>query len=245
MTRETHINPYSPGHFEPTGQLAEVFASCFSLILKLRETDEYGDSDLLRNRIVDLLKQAHEKALRLAIPMQDIKDARFAIVAFLDETIVGSSWSDRATWITKPLQVQLYGEAVAGKEFFERLERLKADAAMRHDALNVYYICLALGFKGKFQMMGAAGQNALRSEIEDIYARLSATSRVPNQSLSPNGLPGDQIATEVKSKIPAWVIAAAAACVGLVVYISFSILMNGSLKQTCNELTPFITAACG
>ena len=242
---ETRINPYSLGNIESVGKLAEVFAPCFSLILKLRETDEFGDSDLLRNRTVELLKSAHENAMRKAIPMQDIKDARFAIVAFLDETIVGSSWSERASWITKPLQVQLYGEAVAGKEFFDRLERLKADAAMRRDALDVYYLCLTLGFKGQYQMMGAAGQNELRTHIEDTYARLSATSRVSSEMLSPHGLPRDQIATEVKSKLPAWVVAVVAACVGLIVYIAFSIMMNGALNQTCTQLSSFVASGCG
>ena len=244
MKNESQLNPFTRHNYDASGKLAEVFAPCFSLILKLRETDEYGNSDLLRNRIIDLLKSAHENAMREAIPSQDIKDARFAIVAFLDETIVSSSWSERPTWITKPLQMQLYNQTVAGKEFFDRLERLKADAMMRHDVLNVYYLCLALGFKGKYQMMGAAGQNELRTQIEDTFARFSATSQTSSQSLSPNGLPRDQFATEVKSKLPSWVIALAAVCVGLIVYISLSFMMNGSLSQTCSQLTPFITVAC-
>ena len=244
MMTETQINPFTRRNYEASGVLAEVFAPCFSLILKLRETDEYGDSDLLRSRIIDLLKTAHENAMHQAIPSEDIKDARFAIVAFLDETVISSSWSERVSWITRPLQVQFYGEAVAGKEFYDRLERLKADAAMRHDVLNVYYLCLALGFKGKYQMMGAAGQNELRTQIEDTYARLRATAHVSSQALSPNGLPGDQFATEVKSKLPSWVIAVSAACVGLIVYLVFSFMLNGSLNEACAQLAAFTTGTC-
>jgi type VI secretion system protein ImpK len=229
----------------PRQRLSEVFAPCFTLIMQLRETDNLGDSDLLRSRILDLLKSSEQEAFQAAIPSSDIKDARFALVAFLDEAIISSNWESRSAWVAKPLQVQLYGKAVAGVEFFERLERLKADAALRHDVMEVYYLCLAMGFKGKYQVMGAAGQNEIRLQIEDTFARLQTHARKQDFQLAPHGRPRDQVATEVKSKLPPWVIAVAAASIGLVVYIAMSIMMNGSLNDTCSNLETFITTTCG
>lgn len=213
--------------------------------MQLRETDELGDADLLRSRILDMLKSAEQDAIQHAIPSSDIKDARFAIVAFLDEAIVGSNWAGRVAWVAKPLQVQLYGKAVAGEEFFERLNMLKADAALRNDVLEVYYLCLALGFKGKYQVMGASGQNELRIQIEDTYSRLRAAAKKQSPMLSPHGRPRDQVATEVKSKLPSWVIAVVAACIGLVVYIVMSVMMGGSLAEACSELASYVTTECG
>ena len=226
-------------------RLSEVFAPCFSLILQLRESDALGDSDLLRSRILELLKSAEQDAFHAAIPSSDIKDARFAIVAFLDEAIIGSNWEARGTWVARPLQVQLYGKAVSGEAFFDRLDRLKADAGLRHDVLEVYYLCLTLGFKGKYQVMGVAGQNELRIQIEDAYARLKASRRKEQGVLAPHGRPRDQVAAEVKSKLPPWVVAVAAASIGLVAYVVMAIVMNGSLEDVCNGLTPFLTVACG
>ena len=226
-------------------RLSEVFASCFTLILQLRESDDLGDGDLLRSRILELLKSTEQKGIQAAIPSTDIKDARFAIVAFLDEAILGSNWAGKAAWVAKPLQVQLYGQAVAGQEFFERLERLKADAALRNDVLEIYYLCMALGFKGKYQMMGAKGQHELRNQIDDTYSRLKASGKSTGPLLSPHGRPRDQVATEVKSKLPPWVIAVAAASIGLVVYVVMSIMMGSSLDDVCASITPYITESCG
>ena len=226
-------------------RLSEVFAPCFSLIMQLRETDELGDGDLLRSRILEMLKSAEQEAIASAIPSADIKDARFAIVAFLDEAIVASNWDGRPAWVARPLQVQLYGQAVAGEEFFDRLDRLKADAALRNEVLEIYYLCMALGFKGKFAVMGAAGQNELRIQIEDTYARLRASARKQLPMLSPHGRPRDQVATEVKSKLPPWVIAVVAASIGLVVYVVMSFMMGGALDDACRDLAQFVAAECG
>ena len=243
QTSELHSSILLDG--ENQKRLSEVFAPCFSLIMQIRETNDLGDSDLLRSRILELLKSVEQDAFQAAIPSSDIKDARFAIVAFLDEAIIGSNWEGRVAWVAKPLQVQLYGKAVAGEEFFDRLERLKADAGLRHDVLGIYYLCLALGFKGKFQVMGASGQNELRIQIEDSYARLKASSRKQYALLSPHGRPRDQVAAEVKSKLPSWVIAVAALSIGLVIYVVMTFMMNGTLSDMCSSLAPYLTVECG
>ncbi len=216
-------------------RLSEIFAPCFSLIVRLKDSDQFGDHDLLRSRIMELLKQAEQKALMAAVPSSDISDARFAIVAFLDEVILGSNWTDRGFWVTRPLQVELYGNAVAGKEFFDRLERLKADAAFRAPVLEVYYLCLALGFKGKFQVDGG-GEHQLRMLIDETYARLRSVSDGHGQALAPHGLPNDQTVTEIKRNVPPWVIMVAAAFTGLVFYIVLKISIGNSLENTCEEL---------
>ena len=229
---------------QSTRKLAQVMAPCFSLILHLRETSEFGDSDLLRSRILEMLKSAEKEAIDAAIPVNDIKDSRFAIVAFLDESILGSDWTGKASWVARPLQVQLYGQAVAGEEFFDRLQRIKADAHIRHDVLEVYYLCMALGFKGKYRIMGDAGQNELRILIEDTYTRLKATAQVDSKYLAPHGRPRDQIATEVRSKLPPWVVAVAAVSVGFVIYIIMSFMIRGALNDACASLIPYVSVGC-
>ena len=234
----------------PKKRLSEIFGPCLSLIVQLRDSDQYGDSDLLRSRILDMLKQAEKKALMEAIPAEDISDARFAIVAFIDEVILGSNWMERNNWITNPLQVELYGHAVAGNEFFTRLDRLKADASFRKNALEVYYLCLALGFKGKYHVQGSDGGHKLLMLIDETFSRLRSANDSREEGLAPHGLPRDQTVTEIKRNVPSWLIMVAAAFVGLIVYLAFSIAMSRSIGTTCDELTQLnelaqlLTGAC-
>ena len=218
-------------------KLSEILAPCLSLILQLRESDNFGDSDALRSRILALLKQGEQRALSAEIQAPDISDARFALIAFIDEVIRSSNWEEKSSWITNPLQFELYGHMVAGEEFFERLGRLKSDAIYRRNALEVYYLCLSLGFKGKYQMEGTGGQHKLRVLIDEVYARISSVSDVQVDHLSPNGIPQDQKKAERQKKVSPVLILIASIVIGLAVYFVFTFLINGSVNTLCDELT--------
>lgn len=214
-------------------RLAETYAKCFALILQLRATDEYGDAAQLRGRILDLLERARREAQRASGTVEDAREAEFALVAFLDETILSSNWSEKDHWLAEPLQLELYDRYDAGEEFFVRLGQLREDAGGRPEVLEVYYLCMALGFKGRYLLHD---QEKLRNLIEDTYAELSGTPGMQLQTLSPHGEPRDQVATEVKSKLPAWVIAVAALTIGLFIYLGMSLYISDTAGDTAREI---------
>ena len=79
---------------------------------------------------------------------RDYQDACFAVIAWADETILKhSTWKHHAEWNALPLQLEYFQTRNAGEEFFERLERLRPEQkAIR----EVYYLCLGLGFSGRY-----------------------------------------------------------------------------------------------
>ena len=52
-----------------------------------------------------------------------IDDARYALVALIDERALAATSPVRAAWLDRPLQLALYDSFAAGEEFFRRLER--------------------------------------------------------------------------------------------------------------------------
>jgi len=108
--------------------LMEVCSGGFALILKLRDTSEYGDPELLRQRILDLLGRIEHDGKEGGIEYDDIHQAMFALIAFLDETIIASGWIHKDVWLTKPLQLEFFNRFDAGQEFYNRLENLRQRA---------------------------------------------------------------------------------------------------------------------
>lgn len=215
---------------ETTDQrLAEIFAPCFTLILQLRATDEFGDPEVLRRRIKDLLDDAEREALRTGVSPDNIQMAKFALVAFIDETILSSDWSQKDEWVSTPLQLELYDQYDAGEVFFDRLEKLRENPKANAEALEVYYLCMTLGFKGKYQLHE---QERLREIIETTYEELNRLPGIGTKALAPHGQPRGQVAQEMKSKLPAWVIAAAAALIGLLVYTGMYIYISDVAGDT-------------
>ena len=78
---------------------------------------------------------------------EDYDLARFAIVAWVDETVMNSAWSHRDRWKRDLLQRKYYKTADAGEIFFERLNQL---GPHQRDVREIYFLCLAMGFKGQY-----------------------------------------------------------------------------------------------
>ncbi|HET6568055.1 MAG TPA: type IVB secretion system protein IcmH/DotU [Rhodothermales bacterium] len=214
-------------------RLSEIYAPCFTLALQLRSTREFGDAEVLRRRIRQLLDNAEQEASRAGVSSQDVELATFALVALLDETILSSDWNEKDRWLAKPLQLERYNRYDAGEEFFVRLENLRGQAAAHAEVIEVYYLCLALGFKGRYLLQE---QEKLRSIIEGSYAQLRGLPGMTAKRLSPHGRPRDQVATEVKSKVPAWALAVAAAVIGVGVYVGMHVYIDHSATQVAQTI---------
>lgn len=214
-------------------RLAEIFAPCFTLILKLRASDEFGDPDALRRRTKELLDDAEREALRTGVSPDDIRMAKFALVAFIDETVLSSDWSRKEAWASTPLQLELYDQYDAGEVFFDRLEQLRENPRANAEALEVYYLCMTLGFKGQYQIHG---QERLREIIETTYEDIRHLPGMGGKDLAPHGAPRGQVAQEVKSKLPTWVIAAAAALIGLLIYTGMYLYISDAADDTATAI---------
>jgi type VI secretion system protein ImpK len=73
--------------------------------------------------------------------------ARFAVFAWIDETILSSTWEGKKQWLGEQLQRRYYHTADAGQGFFERLNAI---GPHQMDVREIYYLCLAMGFSGQY-----------------------------------------------------------------------------------------------
>jgi len=107
---------------------------------------EQAKADILR-----LLTQSENVVKRGLFSQEDYDLGRFMICAWVDETILNSAWNQKAQWQREPLQRLYYHTLDAGEEAFERLNGL---GLHQREVREVYYLCLALGFKGRFHHPG-------------------------------------------------------------------------------------------
>jgi type VI secretion system protein ImpK len=204
--------------------LPEICSDCFTLILQLRRTNEFGDQNVLKERIFSLLSKIEREAKEAGIESEDIQWTIFALVAFIDETIISSEWSGKDRWLAKPLQLEFFNRYDAGEEFFNRLEQLRQRPNYKASLLEIYYLCLALGFKGKYSFQS---RDALQKVKEDTYADLVYTKGRSAQVLSPHGQRKEEIANVVAKEIPLWVIVTSAVAVGFFFYLIMTLLITG------------------
>ena len=142
----------------------------------------------LRQRIIDVLDRMVGAARAARVPEAEIAEARYALVAFIDEQILKSAWPGRVEWMNQPLQLVLYREVTAGENFFGRMRALLNHGGHEF-ALEIYYLCLALGFRGAYGISGNAA--GLASFTEAARERI-AHKLPPAAKLSPSALPRDR-----------------------------------------------------
>lgn len=160
--------------------LALVFQEFFTVIVRLRSgRHSVGSADSFRNTVQGVLKRAESEALSHGYSADDVKLARFAAVAFLDESVLNSRNQIFAEWARKPLQVELFGVGDAGEIFFQTLDKLLArqDSAHLAELLDVYYLCLLLGYRGRYSMSGSDGLHPVLDSVAEKIRRIRGTAQ--------------------------------------------------------------------
>ena len=72
--------------------------------------------------------------------------SKFGLAAFVDETVLTNNFPLRNEWEKNPLQLEFFGEQLAGNKFFEKLEAMLKQIDVTADAVEIYYFCMLLGF---------------------------------------------------------------------------------------------------
>jgi type VI secretion system protein ImpK len=152
--------------------LAFLFQEILTVIVRMRANRQpVSDAQKFRMDMKAALKRAEKDALTKGYLPNDIRPATFAVVAFLDESVLNSSNVAFSDWSRMPLQEEMYGNQLAGEIFFQNLERLVArpDNQDLADLLEVHVLCLLLGYKGRY---GLSGQEALRPIIDSVTGKI-------------------------------------------------------------------------
>ena len=154
---------------------------------KLGEPGALPGAEQLRQEMLGMLRNLVAGCRAAGVADTETAEARYAIVAFIDDRVLHSNWAGRAEWMKNPLQLQLYREYAAGENFFARMRALLHRNAPSA-ALEVYYLCLALGFMGA--LPGAGGAQTGRSYLEAAREQLTRSGR--GGPIAPNGIPTDR-----------------------------------------------------
>jgi type VI secretion system protein ImpK len=213
------------------------FADVLILAAQLSSSANLPAPNDLRQRIIDVLDRMVGTARAAGIPEADIAEARYALVAFIDEQILKSSWPGRAEWMNQPLQLILYREYTAGENFFARMRALLNQGG-RQLALQAYYLCLALGFRGAYGVSGDA--NALTSFTNAAQQQIAAGLPSPSK-ISPHAQPRDRAQAEKKGIGLLVGLVLGCSIVVLAVIVGLEVALRSTIRDTLSAMP--VTAA--
>ena len=102
--------------------------------------------------------------------------AKYALVSWIDDVLIEAPWSGRDWWENNSLEFAYFNTRDRATEFFKKAK--EAAQLTRRDALEAYYVCVVLGFRGLYALSESAflaDQLELAPNIES-WARRTAKS---------------------------------------------------------------------
>lgn len=147
--------------------LVDCFIPAMTYVIETLDTvtpDRDLDYGSFRQQIIQLLREHEDRTKFSAYSEDDINNALFAVVTFIDEKVMNSQWRYKAQWGAELLQRHFFNTTRGGLDFFNRLDALNPYNPVERDVREVYFYCLALGFAGKYYRPGD------RAQLTDLIA---------------------------------------------------------------------------
>jgi type VI secretion system protein ImpK len=211
-------------------RLADCFSELFAYVgyfLKSRDLERVTFDELQTN-IHRLLSETMTYVARNIVTLDDYDLARFALCAWVDEAVLSSEWPAKDRWAREQLQRKYYQTTKAGEEFFDRLNSL---GFQQPEVREVYYLCLAMGFKGRFCH---EGDDFLLEQLKvsNLKVLLGSSMGLPSLErtrLFPEAYPPDAEGVELEHENSGFSLMTAALLVGPIVLLALIYFLFGVL----------------
>jgi len=211
--------------------LALIFQEVLTVVVRLRAGRlRFDGADVFRRQIRSALEAAERDGLRRGYSKEDVRVAMFAVIAFLDESILNSRNPAFAEWQSKPLQEELFGVHEAGEIFFRNLERLLgySDSEPLADLLEVQGLVLALGLRGRYSASGNSAE--IRSLLQEIDEKIRRIRGAPVTSAwqPPVQLAGPAVEPWI---VPMMWVAIGSSVAALLLFIFFKFSLSSAIGE--------------
>ena len=227
-----------------TNNLALTFQEVFTVILRTRfAVQRVPNAEIFRDTLRKMIASSLKEASALGYSDEASKMAIYAMIGFLDESVLNSRDPAFADWARRPLQEEMFGGHFAGEYFFRTVTDLinRPSSAECADVLELHALCLMLGYKGRFAF---GDVNEIQTILRRIRDKIESI-RGGYQLFRPLETP----AAPPQAKRDPWVrglalTAVLLAVVTVLAYIGYILVLGQSIPANArNHVQPAVTTA--
>lgn len=214
LARQPSINP-----------LVTEASPLLSLINRIRNTARHDNVDQLRSQVIQEIKQFTRRAIAAGIEPKVVGAGQYALCATIDDVVQNTPWGSASSWSKRGMVTTFHREAWGGDRFYTLLDFMQRDSERNADALELMYLCLALGFEGRLRVL-PNGQAEL-ARIRDALHRLIRRRRGDyERELSPHWVGVTSTRRSSKAVVPLWVAALIGLAIAAVVFMLFRFTLS-------------------
>jgi type VI secretion system protein ImpK len=179
------------------------------------------------------------KLKQAGIRNEEALTARYIICSAIDETVMNTPWGAESGWGQRSLLRVYHNEASGGERFFVLLDQLMARPQEYHDLLELFYVLLFMGFKGKYHLdpAGDARIETLRERLhQDLYG-----GRPNERALSDTARITSTVRPKLRNQIPLWVVLSVSLALTLLIYTGLRAWMytgTVDIAESFDQISP-------
>lgn len=216
--------------------LVDAGSELFDLLVYLRSQNSGLDIAPLRDKTLALIKSFEKGAQQTGEAAQIVKVAKYAIAATIDDQIMSKPWGTECGWQHATLVGAIGGEKIGGDRFFELLEQAESDPQRFQNLIEFMYICLSLGFQGRYRHTQRQSMTQLDSHRKSAFLAIEGARKGFADRLSLRWSGVETVRLPVRDLIPVWLVASLSILVCAGLFVTFLIAIGGMTSTTVSAM---------
>jgi type VI secretion system protein ImpK len=192
---------------------------------QLRGSAHHPDPEGLREQLIRQMREFEQCARAKGLTDPVVLPARYVLCALVDESVMDTPWGSQSVWAKRGLLISFHNETWGGEKFYDALDRLMAYPSGNLHLLELMYLCLALGFEGRYR-----AREGGRDQLDRVRGQLFQTIRTqrgePERELSPHWRGMAPKRDPLIHQLPLWVFGGLAGLLLLGLFTAFTFALS-------------------
>ncbi|WP_375176274.1 type IVB secretion system protein IcmH/DotU [Marinobacter mobilis] len=216
-------------------RLIDAANPLLGLVVRVRRLAHFQRVPALYQQVVDEIADIDRELVEQGYERPTVVAYRYVLCAFIDEAVLGTDWGAHSVWSQQSLLSRFHNETWGGEKVFAILSRMEQEPSRYRDMLEFIYLCLCLGFEGRYKVM-TNGRDEYDQVVRGLYDQLKALA---GGEAAPLSQPLENVAparNRIRRGLPLWVMAGLFAAAMAGVYHLYNMALNERIKDVLSVL---------
>ena len=214
-------------------RLVEAANPILAAVPQIRHALRHPDPASLRGRLRSQISTFEHSARAAAVAAPRVTAASRLLCALLDDSASATPWG--RDWAQGGLLAEVHGAADGSEEFFSQVEKALIAPAAHAEMIELLYVCLALGFEGRYRG-GEGARQALAQVRSRLYEALTKAHVGESLELSARWQGASVPVRRVPGAMALWGIASLCAVLLAALYFSYAVSLGSLSDPAASEL---------
>jgi type VI secretion system protein ImpK len=217
-------------------RLIDAATPLLGLVIRVRRLADFHGVENLYQQVVDEVAAIDRELVEQGYERPTVVAYRYVLCAFIDEAVLGTDWGAHSVWSQHSLLSRFHNETWGGEKVFAITARMEQEPERYRDMLEFIYLCLCLGFEGRYKVM-TNGRDEYEQIIRGLYEQICGLRRDEEPQPLTRALDNVTPArNRLRTGLPLWGIGGLFVAAMAGVYTLYNIALNERIRDVLSVL---------